>query len=123
MSTMKRLARAFAQRLLFDIGREALADVVEANRKEPNAAICHSHGFCDASETMGDAWVDVFGEEPRSPLCGDQAGVWHDAWTLARSQGFWLDEAHCAFFDDADAGADWGVSDDNWACGTLETET
>lgn len=56
------LAIRFERLLRREVGEKNWDVMLEANRKEPNPGICHSHDYCDANESMLAAWGEVMQE-------------------------------------------------------------
>ena len=58
------LAAEFICGLRETAGVEALVEIVERNRREPDPNICHTHDFCDANMVMFEAFEAVLGRPP-----------------------------------------------------------
>lgn len=90
--TDNRLARKFAALLRRDIGAKKLAEVNRRNaRKGRHPGVCHSHDFCDANETMAEAFAEVAGRQPDVQDDADCA-QWGRAWNLAKARRFFVDD-------------------------------
>lgn len=87
-----RLAGAFAVQLWQDIGAANMA-MVKATNATPEFAgdtICASHNYCDANESMADAFREIMG---RDILPDDDSGMtdadcdlWNRAWSIAKRE-------------------------------------
>lgn len=81
------LARAFAQRLTDELGREKIGQINEWNATTGGPNECASHDFCDSNMTMLAAgqdlkfWTDSDDIDDR---------LWNEAWDLAKRNNFWL---------------------------------
>lgn len=83
MTTVERLAAAFAGVL-----KEWLTDaewkaVARRNAAEPDPNVCHSHDFCDANMAMDEAFTIVLRRHAR-PVEEADAELWNEAWNLAK---------------------------------------
>lgn len=85
----EKVAREFSRRLTADLGADAMRTVVERNRAESCAHVCHSHDVCDPNETMADAIVAICGADALTV----DSDVWSTAWELAVAHEFWATEA------------------------------
>ncbi|MBN8422479.1 MAG: hypothetical protein J0L73_26425 [Verrucomicrobia bacterium] len=82
------LARAFATQLHADIGND-ISTVVALNAQEGNSPCCHSHDFCDANQTMLDAWQALTGEECEFSADDDAlTALINEAWNIAKAHDF-----------------------------------
>ena len=58
------LCRDFELRLLVCLGQSDYPKCIASNRAEPDPRVCHSHDYCDANQTMLDAFTSTLGREP-----------------------------------------------------------
>lgn len=82
------LAKEFSKILAGWMTPEQQQTVIERNKAETNASICHSHDFCDANQAINDA-MKVTGIE------WDGQNDFHNtltdaAWQIAKENSFWF---------------------------------
>lgn len=84
-----RLAGAFVVQLWQDIGADNMAQCRALNATPEFAMpVCASHNFCDANETMADAFAEIMGR-PILPDDGEgmtqaDCDLWNQAWAIAK---------------------------------------
>lgn len=91
MKKVNRLAAAFARRLVETLNDNEMRSVIGRNRRETDAAICHSHDYCDANMIMDAAFKEITGHSSATKqwLNDDRAiKLWSDAWALAKEREF-----------------------------------
>lgn len=81
-----KLALAFCAILAEHLKPWQLAQVIERNRTEPEASVCHSHDFIDANCTMNAAWCHVMGRSIDLRSATD-CTLWSEAWRIAKAHG------------------------------------
>lgn len=93
--TTETLAREFAKVLLEDIGEPSLRKAVLLNLREPDKDVCHTHDYCDSNMSMVNAYARLAGIPADSvDVCNDPfVAVANEAWSLAKSKGFYLPDA------------------------------
>lgn len=92
MTDIEKLAKAFADQLLADIGPDNFAAVRAAN-VTAEAGVCASHDYCDANMTMLEAFTATFGRQPAmlentgedDPHIDIDVGLWNGAWDHAKA--------------------------------------
>jgi hypothetical protein len=84
----EQLARQFSAGLLAEIGADNLAQVIEINANSDNPSECATHDYCDANQTMIDAFENLF-NKPLDILDYDQSFLIDAAWTLAKTMRFY----------------------------------
>lgn len=67
---------------------DKLAEIDRLNAAEENPNICHSHDFCDANVFMAGAVNAALGNDPDHFDINDDTTLWHEAWSLAKREGF-----------------------------------
>ena len=87
MHSTELLAKAFALRLVDEIGRDKVAETNERNKTYSDSA-CASHDFCDANMVMDAAFTAVMGREQDGS--DPDMKLWATAWDMAIDHGFWL---------------------------------
>ncbi len=87
-STADTLALEFSQGLHDCLGPEQMRKVVERNRAETAAGVCHSHNFCDANMVIYAVFLR-HGMDPASEGGMELHSVlWDQAWNLTKSRDF-----------------------------------
>lgn len=91
--SVEKLAREFAKNIrtaMSDGGAPGdIEEMLRLNREETDSKVCHTHDYMDANMEMAQAFRDVFGIEVNTQL-KEHAGLWNDAWTLAKCNEFWV---------------------------------
>lgn len=82
----RELAHEFAVVLRRDLTHEQLAQVNARNEVEEDSSICHTHDFCDANESMAEAFERLFSR----PMTFDEddTALVHEAWSIAKNDRF-----------------------------------
>jgi hypothetical protein len=97
----EKLAREFARVVLLDVGAENHAELLEKTKAilSRRDSICATHDYCDANESMLEAWRNLYGSEPFRAVDTEQAEHIREselaeinaAWSIAKSNLFWLE--------------------------------
>ena len=77
-----KLAEKFTELLRATLTDAEWLELIDANANESDPAVCHSHDYCDANQTMLDA-MSALGVE-----YNDESTIWSDAWLHARLELF-----------------------------------
>lgn len=88
MDKINILAGAFSSVLLEWLGEHTLRGVVNANARELNPDVCHSHDECDANMAMLEAFEKTFPSEPFDLDSAEQVALFNNAWDKARENNF-----------------------------------
>ena len=94
MITSRELARAFAQEMQRELGRDILLKIDALNAGEENPGVCHSHDFCDSNQIMLDAIANMEGDGVEVPGVDEilhdvrVAAIVDEAWHIVRRTGF-----------------------------------
>ncbi len=89
------VAHEFSRRLCNALTVEQTLEVIDRNKVETNASVCHSHDFCDANVLMENAMRAVSAENLE-----DYEQIWHRAWGQAKRDGFYFGERASTGADD-----------------------
>jgi hypothetical protein len=87
-----RLARKFCEVLRRDLTASEVDMAVARNRTESHPGVCHTHDFCDANETMLEAFEAILGREMDIQSDGDSF-LWNEAWGIAKRSEFAMDQS------------------------------
>jgi hypothetical protein len=102
-TTARILAREFCRLIRAELTPAELAHVLDLNRNEDDANVCHTHDACDANMVMLDAWQNTFGTRPVALDATEEAAVWDEAWRLAKAAEFDPENVHTHHQQDAHA--------------------
>ena len=83
---IERVSREFSKVLLHNLGHKVLCAVVDANTKERDPSVCHSHDHIDANVAMDRAMKRAGISEGSSR----EQLVWDRAWKLAKKMKFYI---------------------------------
>jgi hypothetical protein len=79
------LARAFANRLLGELGHTKMREI-NARNETYGPTVCASHDFCDSNMTMLAAGQDLKFWTDSDDIDDD---LWNEAWDHAKRNKFW----------------------------------
>jgi len=91
MDRTEKIARRFSKILLHWLGIEKMYEVVKQNQKYQQDGItniCASHDYCDANMAMDKAMEDC--SIDFSLQNDEHVKLWNDAWSLAKSNEFYI---------------------------------
>jgi len=81
------IGELFASLLKQDFTAQEWLEMRQRNTKQECTAICHSHDFCDANETMAIAFRRVMGRDmvpDEGEISQEDCDLWNSAWNHAK---------------------------------------
>lgn len=84
------LAERFSEQLRATLTVEQLAYCIDANSRETDHNVCHSHDHIDANEVMLAAWLSLEPADDVDSILNDDSkrALWVEAWTMAKESRF-----------------------------------
>ena len=79
------LARAFFDELDSHLTHGQMLALCEANARETDPNICHSHDWLDANECMADAWSTIEGLPELDMQNEEHCALWNAAWSECKA--------------------------------------